>query len=386
MGSSNIEEKKKRKTLRTFAIASFLNDLGSDMIYPIWPLFVTSVLGANMAVLGFIDGLGEAFVSLAKAVSGYWSDRIRKRKIFIWTGYLMGSASRIGYALSSMWQHVIPFRILDRAGKIRSAPRDAIIAEISTNENRGRNFGLLRTMDNLGAVCGITICLLLFNLLGYRTLFFIAAVPSLIGVILILFQIKERRNIDAIIFKGLSLKELDLNFKLFLLLSSIFALGTFSYSFLIIYAKEYGFKEGWIPVLYLVFTAVASLFSLPFGRLSDRTSRKFVLILSFIFWIVVCLSVILAHSRVTIILAFVFYGLHKGAMEPVQKTLVAELAPAAYKASVLGGFQMVIGLCAFPASFLAGILWEKIGIFVPFYFSLGLTIIACTMMMFVNKK
>jgi MFS family permease len=386
MGSSNIEEKKKRKTLRTFAIASFLNDLGSDMIYPIWPLFVTSVLGANMAVLGFIDGLGEAFVSLAKAVSGYWSDRIRKRKIFIWTGYLMGSASRIGYALSSVWQHVIPFRILDRAGKIRSAPRDAIIAEISTNENRGRNFGLLRTMDNLGAVCGITICLLLFNLLGYRTLFFIAAVPSLIGVILILFQIKERRNIDAIIFKGLSLKELDLNFKLFLLLSSIFALGTFSYSFLIIYAKEYGFKEGWIPVLYLVFTAVASLFSLPFGRLSDRTSRKFVLILSFIFWIVVCLSIILAHSRVTIILAFVFYGLHKGAMEPVQKTLVAELAPAAYKASVLGGFQMVIGLCAFPASFLAGILWEKIGIFVPFYFSLGLTIIACTMMMFVNKK
>jgi MFS family permease len=386
MGSSNIEEKKKRKTLRTFAIASFLNDLGSDMIYPIWPLFVTSVLGANMAVLGFIDGLGEAFVSLAKAVSGYWSDRIRKRKIFIWTGYLMGSASRIGYALSSMWQHVIPFRILDRAGKIRSAPRDAIIAEISTNENRGRNFGLLRTMDNLGAVCGITICLLLFNLLGYRTLFFIAAVPSLIGVILILFQIKERRNIDAIIFKGLSLKELDLNFKLFLLLSSIFALGTFSYSFLIIYAKEYGFKVGWIPVLYLVFTAVASLFSLPFGRLSDRTSRKFVLILSFIFWIVVCLSIILAHSRVTIILAFVFYGLHKGAMEPVQKTLVAELAPAAYKASVLGGFQMVIGLCAFPASFLAGILWEKIGIFVPFYFSLGLTIIACTMMMFVNKK
>jgi MFS family permease len=381
-----MAEKKNRKILRTFAIASFLNDLGSDMIYPVWPLFVTSVLGANMAVLGFIDGLGEAIVSLAKAGSGFWSDRIRKRKIFIWTGYLMGSASRIGYALSSVWQHLIPFRILDRAGKIRSAPRDAIIAEISTKENRGRNFGLIRTMDNLGAVCGITICLLFFSILGYRTLFFIAAVPSLIGVILILFLIRERRNTDTIIYKGLSFKDLDRNFKLFLLLSSVFALGTFSYSFLIIYAKEYGFKEGWIPVLYLVFTAVASLFSLPFGKLSDRISRKFVLILSFIFWIVVCLSIILAHNRVTIILAFVFYGLHKGAMDPVQKTLVAELAPPAYKASVLGGFQMVIGLCAFPASFLAGILWEKTGIFVPFYCSLGLTIIACTMMMFVKDR
>src|SRR4030043_2108940 len=165
MGSSNIEEKKKRKTLRTFAIASFLNDLGSDMIYPIWPLFVTSVLGANMAVLGFIDGLGEAFVSLAKAVSGYWSDRIRKRKIFIWTGYLMGSASRIGYALSKTWQHVIPFRILDRAGKIRSAPRDAIIADICTKENRCEKFGLLRSMDNLGAVCGIIVCILFFGII-----------------------------------------------------------------------------------------------------------------------------------------------------------------------------------------------------------------------------
>jgi MFS family permease len=384
--SDNVVEKKNRKILRTFAAASFLNDMGSDMIYPIWPLFITSVLGANMTVLGFIDGLGEAFVSLAKAISGYWSDRIRKRKIFIWTGYLMGSASRIGYALSTVWQHVIPFRILDRAGKIRSAPRDAIIADISTKENRGKNFGLLRTMDNLGAVCGIIVCLLLFDLLGYRTLFFIAAVPSLIGVILILFRIKEHRNNDAMINKGLSLKELDRNFKLFLVLSSIFALGTFSYSFLIIYAKEFGFKEGWIPVLYLVFTAVASLFSLPFGRLSDRTSRKFVLILSFIFWVVVCLSIILAHSRLTIITAFVFYGLHKGAMEPVQKTLVAELAPVAYRSSSLGGFQMIIGLCALPASLIAGIMWEKLGIFIPFYFSLGLTIIAGIILLFIKER
>jgi MFS family permease len=381
-----MDEKKKRKTLRTFAAASFLNDLGSDMIYPIWPLFVTSVLGANMAVLGFIDGLGEAIVSLAQAGAGYWSDHIRKRKIFIWIGYIMGSVSRIGYALSVVWQHLIPFRILDRAGKIRSAPRDAIIADISTREDRGKNFGLLRAMDNLGAVCGIIVCLLLFNLLGYRTLFFIAAVPSLIGAVIILFRIRETSSADSRVYKGLSLKDLDWNFRLFLLLSSIFALGSFSYSFLIIYAKEFGFKEGWIPVLYLVFTAVASLFSLPFGKLSDITSRKFVLILSFIFWSGVCVITILTHSRITIILAFVFYGLHKGAIEPVQKTLVAELAPAAYRASSLGGFQMIIGLCALPASLVAGILWEKLGVFIPFYLSLGLTIVACIMLIFVKEK
>ena len=125
-----MEQKETRKTVRTFAFASFLNDLGSDMIYPVWPLFVTSVLGANMAVLGFIDGLGEAIVSISQAASGYVSDRLRRRKIFIWTGYLFGSLSRIGYALTTLWQHLIPFKIMDRAGKIRGAPRDAIIADM----------------------------------------------------------------------------------------------------------------------------------------------------------------------------------------------------------------------------------------------------------------
>jgi MFS family permease len=142
----------------TFALASFLNDFGSDMVYPIWPLFVTSILKADMAVLGFIDGLGDAVVSISQAISGYLADRLRRRKIFVWTGYLFGSASRIGYAFSTVWGYLIPFRILDRAGKMRGAPRDAIIADISTDENRGKNFGLLRAMDNLGAVCGIIVC------------------------------------------------------------------------------------------------------------------------------------------------------------------------------------------------------------------------------------
>jgi len=180
-----MEQTEAKKTVRTFALASFLNDLGSDMIYPVWPLFVTTVLGANMAVLGFIDGLGEAIVSISQAASGYISDRIRKRKIFIWTGYLFGSLSRIGYGAATAWPHLVPFRILDRAGKIRGAPRDAMIADVSTDENRGRNFGLLRAMDNLGAVCGILICIFLFRVLGYRTLFFLAAIPSIIGAFLI---------------------------------------------------------------------------------------------------------------------------------------------------------------------------------------------------------
>ena len=361
-----MNQKEIKKTVRTFALASFLNDLGSDMVYPIWPLFVTSVLGAPMSALGFIDGLGEAIVSISQAASGYASDRIRKRKVFVWTGYLFGSLSRVGYAISSVWQHLIPFRILDRTGKIRSAPRDAIIADISTKENRGKNFGLLRAMDNLGAVCGIIVCILFFGLLGYRNLFFLAAIPSVISALLVFYLIKEKKPADVRIYKGLSLKDLDKNFKLFLLLSSFFALGSFSYSFLLIYAKEFGFQTAFVPVLYLVFTAVASIFSVPFGKLSDKIGRKKVLMLSYVFWGLVCLSFIFLRSHLAIILTFVLYGLHRGALEPVQKTFVSELSPIKYRASSLGGFQMVVGLCALPASLIAGILWDKISIFMPF--------------------
>ncbi|HPG54447.1 MAG TPA: MFS transporter [Smithellaceae bacterium] len=123
-------------------------------------MFVTSFLGANMAVLGLLDGVGEAFVSISKALSGYLSDKIRKRKIFIWSGYLFGSLSRVGYAFAPAWQWLLPLKILDRSGKIRAAPRDAFVADISTEQNRGGNFGLMKAMDNLGAVCGIIICFL----------------------------------------------------------------------------------------------------------------------------------------------------------------------------------------------------------------------------------
>lgn len=374
-----------QKTIRVFAAASFLNDLGSDIIYPIWPLFVTGVLKANMAALGFLDGLGDALVALSQAASGYLSDRIRRRKIFIWMGYLCGSISRLGYALSSVWQHLIPFRILDRVGKIRSAPRDAMIAEVTTEKNRGRTFGFLRAMDNLGAVCGILLCIVLLPLLGFRLLFALAALPSLLGALLIVFSIREKREGDRGIFKGLSFKDISPNLRLFMLLNALFALGAFSYSFLLIYAKDLGFKVAFIPVLYLVFTATASLLSIPFGRLSDRIGRKRVLILGFLLWAAVCTGAIFIHRQLFLPALFILYGAHKGALEPVQRTLVCELSPLAFRASCLGTFQMIIGLCAFPASVIAGWLWENAGPVAPFTLSLALTAAATLLLLLVKE-
>ncbi len=381
-----MEEKpnQSKKIIRTFAAASFLNDMGSDMIYPIWPLFVTQVLKANMAALGFLDGLGDALVSLSKALSGYFSDRIRRRKVFIWAGYLLGALSRIGYALSSVWTHLIPFRMLDRGGKIRGAPRDAYVADISVQENRGKNFGYLRAMDHLGAVFGIILCIVFFKLLGYKLLFFLAAVPTFLSVALVILLIKEKKPEKIKLYKGISIKDLDRNYKLFLLLSSFFTLGAFSYSFLLIYGKEYGFKTTFIPVLYLIFSAVAFLLSIPMGRLADRIGRKPVLFLSFFLWAAVLVFLILGKSHVTVLLGFILYGAHKGTLEPVQTAFVSELAPKQFRASGLGGFQMITGLCTLPASFMAGILWESLGMTAPFYFSLVLTAAACVCLVFVK--
>lgn len=380
------KQKQAKKEIRVFAAASFLNDMGSDIIYPIWPLFVTEVLKADMAALGFLDGLGEALVSLSQAGSGYVSDRIKKRKPFIWAGYLCGALSRLGYALSVLWQHLIPFRILDRVGKMRGAPRDAMVADVTPVERFGRTFGLLRAMDNLGAVFGILLCIWLINVLGYRLIFALAAVPSLIGSVLILLFIKEKKDRTRTIFKGLKLRQVSPEFTLYLVLSAIFALGAFSYSFLLIYAKRLGFRVVLIPVLYLIFTAAASLFSIPLGRLSDLIGRKKVLFLAFLLWALVCAGMIASRSLLLLPLLFFLYGMHKGALEPVQKALVSDLAPVHLRASYLGGFQMVTGLCALPASLIAGSIWEHGGASAPFYVSLGLTAVSISLLIFVRES
>lgn len=379
-----MEKTESRKTVRTFALASFLNDMGSDMIYPVWPLFVTS-LGANMAVLGLLDGLGDSLVAISQAVSGYLSDKLRKRKIFIWLGYLFGALSRIGYALSPTWHMLIPFRVLDRSGKIRNPPRDAIIADVSQYNNRGGHFGIIRAMDNLGAICGILVTIALIEYLGYRNLFLIAAVPSVLAAILILARVRERKD-TATVYKGLQFSDITGNFRLFLFLSSVFALGAFSYSFLLVFAGKYGFKTVTIPVLYLTFTAVAFLSSIPFGRLSDRFGRKPVIMVSFLLWGLVCLDLIFMQNTAAIWLAFILFGLHRGALDTVQKAFVSELVPEAYRASGLGGFQMVIGLVALPSSVIAGLLWDNISLLAPFYLSLALSVASIFLLFFVKER
>ena len=238
MPSEPTDQQTARRTLWVFSIASFLHDVGGDMVFSIWPLYLRSVLGVNMALLGLIDGLGDAVVSLSQAVGGYISDRIGKRKIFVIIGYSFGVFARIGYALSSQWYHLLPCRMLDRSGKVRTSPRDAIIAEMSPRKGRGGDFGILRLMDNLGSVVGVLLASSLLLVLGYRKLFLLAAVPSLFAVALVTFFIPERKGSVPPRRVRIHFRDIDRNFLLFLVTSALFTLGSFSYSFLLIAASS----------------------------------------------------------------------------------------------------------------------------------------------------
>jgi len=388
-GSPPAQEEAER-TVRTFAAVSFLHDMGSDMVFPVWPLFLRSVLNANMQVLGFVDGLGDAMVSLSSAASGYASDRLRRRKVFIWPGYLMGAAARVGYAAVHSWQAVIPFKIVDRAGKIRSAPRDAIVADLSQKGNRGARFGVLRFADNLGAVAGILLAIAFVTLFGlseasYRTLFMVAAVPSVVAALLVLVAIRERHAEGVRVYKGLRLRDLGRDYYLFLALSAIFSLTAFSYSFLLIFAEEAGYTDAFVPVLYLVFTVVATVLSIPAGRLADSWGRKRVMTLALLLWMSVAAVLLVDQSLVAVLLALVIYGAHKGTLEPVQRAMVSELAPADFRASGLGAYQMVVGLLALPAGIVAGALWDSVGPWAIFAFALALTAVAVAMLQLVHE-
>lgn len=372
--------------LKVFSAAAFLHDFGSDMVYSIWPLFVTDVFGAPKWALGLIDGLGDAVVSLSQGIGGYLSDFFQKRKVFIWLGYLLGGLSRVGYAVAGVWAALVPLRILDRAGKIRNAPRDAIIAEFSTDRTRGRNFGVLRAFDNFGAVCGITASFVLFQYLGIRQVFFLAAFPSLIAVLLIIRFISEGKP-QTKLFRGWpSMKDFSKNFYLYLAASAVFALGFFSYSFLLLYAVGAGVAAALVPMLYLLFTVVATICSVPFGRLADRIGRRPMLFLAYGLWAAVCALLVVSQTFVAVIASFVLYGLHKATMEPVQKAFVSELVPSHIKASGLGSFDMIVGLCALPASLLAGLLWDKVDRATPLYFAIGFTFIAAVLLTFVKEQ
>lgn len=274
---------------------------------------------------------------------------------------------------------------MDRLGKIRGPPRDAIVAGHASEKKRGSAFGILRALDTAGAVLGTIITFLLFGYIGYTGIILLAVIPSLGSVIVVSVLIKEKRGKD--IFKGVSFRGLDKNLKIFLFASVLFALATFSYSLLILFSVDYGYDVPGQTLLYLLFTAVYAASAYPFGRLSDRVGRKPVLIAAFVFLIITSLwANFFVFDMLTIIPIFVFFGLMNGALDPVQTSFVADLVEEERRASIIGAFQMAVGISAFPAGLIIGYLWDSIHPLVAFQYSIILTFIALLLLLIIKTK
>lgn len=386
--SALIDNESERNPAHVFGAASFLNDTGSDMIAPIWPTFLKDQLGLSVGLVQIVDGLALMITSLSKLGAGYASDRTGKRKSFITLGYAMSSIARIGFVLATLGYQlfqIVLWKSMDRLGKIRGPPRDAIVAGHETEKKRGSAFGVLRALDTAGAVLGTTITFLLFEYIGYTGIILLAVIPSLGSVVVVSILVKEKRGKD--VFKGVSFRGLDKNLKVFLLASVLFALATFSYSLLIFLSEIYGYSVEEQTLLYLLFVIVYAASAYPFGRLSDRVGRKPVMAVAFLFLMVTSLwANFIVFDMLTIIPLFIFFGLMNGALDPVQTSFVSDLVEEERRASIIGAFQMAVGISALPAGIIIGYLWDSINPLAAFQYSIVLTFFALMLLLLIRTK
>lgn len=377
-----------RNPAHVLGLASLLNDAGSDMIAPIWPTFLTTQLGISPGQVQMIDGLALMITSLSKLGAGYASDRTGKRKTFIVLGYALSSIARLGFILATLgyqFIQILLWKSMDRLGKMRGPPRDAIVAGYAAENRRGSAFGVLRALDTSGAVLGSIITLFLFAHLGYTGIILLGVVPGIGSVLVVSVLIKEKRGKD--VFKGVSFRGLDRNLKVFLVASVLFALATFSYSLLILYSVTFGYTVIQQTLLYLLFTVIYAATAYPFGRVSDRVGRKPVLVAAFLFLILTAAwGYFFTIDMLTIIPLFAFYGLMNGALDPVQTSLIADLVEEKRRASIIGAFQMAIGVSAFPAGLIIGYLWDHFNPQAAFLYSIVLTAIALFLLLLIRTK
>ena len=378
------------KNVFVLGLVSFFNDVASEMIYPIVPIFLTSVLGAPVAIVGLIEGVAESTASVLKVISGWLSDKLQKRKPFVIAGYSFSSISKILLSMAFSWPFVLFARFIDRFGKgMRTSARDALIAESSDISARGKSFGFHRALDTLGAVVGPLIALLAIHFLdnNFRLIFFLAFIPACIGILLLLFFVKERKkekNPDQVFH--FSWRNLDPSFKVFLLISFIFALGNSSDAFLILRAQNLGLSVILVVLAYVLFNFTYAIFSMPAGIISDKIGPKKVLLSGFLLFSAVYLFFGLAQSSHFLWLLFPFYGIYMALTEGVGKAYISNLIPQEKTGTAFGAYQTTIGLCTFFASLIAGLLWTYIGVSAPFIFGSVMAIISAFLFVVLEKK
>jgi MFS family permease len=369
---------------------SLFQDASSEMLYPVVPMFLTTVLGAPMTVIGLIEGFAEFTAAMLKALFGRWSDRFQRRSVFISFGYGLSAMSRPLLLLAQSWGVVLAARLLDRLGKgVRTSPRDALLAVSAPAEHRGKVFGVHRAMDSIGAVAGPSLAIWLLSISdnSYKFVFLIAIIPTMIAFLLT-FAVKEIRPHPYTLtcknkrtdYRLLNTDYLPPAYWKFLVINVIFFLGNSSDVFLILRAKELGLSATLVILAYVLYNCAFALFAAPAGMLSDRLGRRRIMQAGFLIYALVYAGFALSTSTLLIWPLFVLYGFYAAMTEGVSKAAIVDVVAPEYRGSAIGIFYMITGFAMLMASSLAGWLWMEWGAPLALGFSSALSMLACFML------
>jgi MFS family permease len=367
-------------------LVSLFTDVSSEMIYPLLPVFLTSVLGVGTTFVGLVEGVAEATASFLKLLSGWISDRREKRKSLVVFGYTLSTLARPLVALATAGWHVLFIRFFDRIGKgIRTSPRDALIADSTQESEHGKAFGFQRALDHAGAVIGPLVAFLLLTFITqqYRTLFLLAYIPGIIALILLILGVQEKRSLKAALSSKafqLNLTPFDRRFKVFLLIIILFSLGNSSDAFLILKAKDAGVPITLLPILWVVLHLSKSLSATPGGMLSDRYGRRKMIIAGWTLYSAVYFGFASVQTSETIWVLFAIYGLFYGLTEGGERALVANLVQPHLRGTAFGFYHFCIGISTLPSSLMMGWLWETFSPEVAFSVGAILALLAAVLL------
>ncbi|MGA2986925.1 MAG: MFS transporter [Terriglobia bacterium] len=371
------------------AWVAFFNDISTEMGYWLLPQFLVTVLGAPPMAFGFIEGAAETIASFSRLLSGWLSDAVGRRKPLAAAGYTLANMVKPLLAVTHSWKQVFWIRFTDRAAKgFRAAPRDALIADSVDPAHRGAGFGLRQSMDTAGAIVGPLSAILFLRFLGgnIRAVFWLAAVPGLGCILLVWFAVKEvRRGAISATLPANTTPSIRLpRGKLLLILAAVgvFSLGNSSDLFLILRAQNLGMGAWTAPALGLLFNVVYAALSWPAGKFSDRVQRRWLVVGGYLIYSAVYAGFALLRAPQMIWFLFAVYGSYYALTEGVIKAWVADLAPADSRASVFGVLNWVVGVAAFPASFMAGWIWQRFSPAAPFALSSVLAFAAASLLIF----
>ncbi len=384
-------EKSSRKKIFGFerniffaGIVSFLTDTSVKMVYSVMPMFLLSI-GASKTSLSLIEGIAESTASLIKSFSGFWSDKIGRNKPFLLIGYGISALVMPLYSFVATPIHVLYLRFIERVGKgIRTAPRDSLVAGSVSNGETGKSFGLHKAMDNSGAIVGplIAFMLLFFFKENYKLIFLLAGIPSILGILVIIFGIKEAKKSGGSLFKKFHFNDFPKRYYLFLAIIFIFTLGNSTDALLLVKANEIGVKVAFIPLAYLITSVVSVIFSIPIGSLSDRIGKEKILIVGFLIYSIVYFAFGKTNSILIILMMFAIYGFYSASTDGIQKAFISDIIDDNKKGTGLGIYNALIGITILPASVIAGFLYDKVNSSIPFYFG-GTTAIISAILMFI---